>query len=342
MTNRGKKLPILSTVSLLLLTIFFLQNYAAGSNPGSPLFVDIEQVELKLDNLVFSSIDLIRKLPDGFIIVISESLSNNKYTIVKTDKNGNIVCIYDKRGNGPGELRHIGKIVVLEDSILVSEVTSPFIHKYSLNLEFLEDYRIKKGGFIFDVDNYIGLWAPHYEGDKIYTLALYDKKSLEFKRYAFEVDEVPAYTHFWGGICKADNGLFAGLYSKDYKIFIFDNELNFKKCLIDKTPPHIKKYTPAKLDPHTIDENSVKWIHTWSKMKDIFFVDGNFILKYVYNNKRYLDIISHEGSLLQGNIQEPKDCSNIFTDGKFIWKMKWKDIDDEVTKYFIVKTRLNL
>jgi hypothetical protein len=341
---RGIRFFIVMTILIILFNVTVLPqtNHAAGSNPGGTLFSEIERIELKLDDIVFAKLVKLRPLPDGYVLILDQSQSNIQRLLVKIDKKGNYVCKFDKRGNGPGEIREIESMFVTEDSILVSEMTSPFIHKYSHNLEFLKDYRIKRWGIIYDIGKYVGIWAPYYKDNKTYTLALYDKDTLEFKRHVFEIDEVPMLTHYWGDICKTGGQSFAAIYPKDYQISQYDHEFNRKGIIIDKIPAHIRKYTSPKMDPQKVDHNTIKWFKSWTKMRALYFVDGKYILQYLDKDQMYLDIISVQGELIRAQYKMPERSDYSFSNGKFIWRLLLENEDEEETKYTLIKEKLNL
>jgi hypothetical protein len=315
----------------------------AGSDAPGNLFDEVERIELKMGDVVFASVADARPLPDGFILIIDQSAFGDVYSIVKLSKKGELIRLYDKRGNGPGEIRRIDNIAVRKNSILVAESTAPFVHEYSHDLQFIKDHRVKKGGKIFLLGKFVGIWSTNFikenNQDKSYILALYDSETFEFKRYAFEIPGAPAYVFSWGNVCELDNQTFAGIYSTRYQVHLFDSEFNRTKDLIKNIPKHIKKYYPWKQDPHKLDNTGIQWMHSWSKIYGVYYIKGTFIIKYMHDKKRYLDLVDGSGNIILAGFEEAKNSGIIFTQDSFVW---WLESNDDKTKFFLVKTEFNL
>ncbi|NIM12418.1 MAG: hypothetical protein GTO45_09915 [Candidatus Aminicenantes bacterium] len=331
---------------LIIPLVLFILIFSLSTRMGAAqkLFKEIERIELKLDDVVFASISDVVSVSDGFVLIIKESRFGDTYALLKLSKSGEPICKYDKRGNGPGEIRSIDRIAVKKKSILVAESFAPYIHEYSHNLEFIKDHRIKKGGEIILLGKFIGIWSRNFitedKKDKIYMLALYDKDTLKFQRYAFEVKEVPDFVYTWGGMCKVDNNSYAGVYATTYQIHLFDKNLQHEKRLITIVPKYIKKYYPYKGDPQTFDQTSQKWMESWSKMESIDYVDNKFILGYMQGKNSYFDIIDNVGNILYSQYKVDKKWI-VFTDNSHVWWLE-KVEDNEDVKYFLIKSRLNL
>ncbi len=333
-------------LKVFVLTFLFLGNVAIFGQ-GKDLFSEVERIELKFKDIYFAVLGQVRPLPDGFIALCNESRTSGRHKIIKFDKQGNVLSIFQERGNGPGELRSVANILVTNDSILVAESTAPYVHKFSHKLEFIEDFRIKKGGKIFNLGSrYFGIWGPKYKNvngkDKIFMLALYEKDSFTFKRDAFDIKEEPALTFNWGGICKIDKNRFAGIYANEYKIRILDEDGNQVNSLIKEVPGHFKKYYKWNKDPNNIDSRAMKWMHSWSKMHAVFFLNEIIIIRHNLNRRNYLDFYSRDGALIKGNWLQPKSNGHVFTTDGFIWKLQKVNEDDDDTRYFLVKEKLNL
>ena len=238
----------------LFFGLFLTDNLTAKTVTPHTLFNEISRIELQLDDVVFALITDIVPLPDGFVLIIKESRFGNTYSLLKLSKKGDFICKFDRRGNGPGEIKNIENIVAAKTSIFVAESFAPYVHEYSHNLQFIRDYRIKQGGKIFLFEDYIGIWSLNFRKinnkDKIYILALYDRNTFQFKGVTFEIPELPPYVHRMGGMCRVDNTTYAGVYSTRYQIYLFDERLQYKESLIKKVPEHIKKYYPSKLSPN--------------------------------------------------------------------------------------------
>lgn len=309
------------------------------------IFVDVERVNLKLDELLFSGIGgAIEQLPDGFVITLDRGQQSD--LIVKVDMKGNITTVYDKPGNGPGEIRDLHNIGVTATAILASEKQSPFIHEFTHDLKFKNDYRIKGAGRIHILGTkYFGIWRPSNFDEKaenLDTLALYDQKDFKFLRYVFHIKEVPAFFSYWGTICKIDDDTFAGVYPSEYQIRIFDNNMQFKKNLIKETPHYIKKYFPYNRNLNTVDKNTQSWVNSWSIITDVYYVEGKFILLYMFNGENFIDILDSNGNNLYSQYKEKKRFHLIFTeDQKYIWRLKVEE-GDETDKYTLVKQKLVL
>jgi hypothetical protein len=325
---------------LMLFSLLILSNLYAKND----IFVDVERVNLKLDELLYSGLGDIAPLPDGFIIVFRRGRDCN--LIVKLDKQGNIITVYDKTGNGPGEIRGLHNIGVTGTAIFASEMQSPFIHEFSHDLKFKNDYRIKGAGKLYVLGTkYIGIWCPSNFDEKaenLDTLALYDAKSFKFKKYVFRVKEVPAFFSYWGSVCRINDDTFAGVYPSEYQIRIFDGNLEFRKSLLNEIPVYIKKYVPFNRSQSVVDQNAVNWTNTWSVMHSIYYLDGMFILSYTYNKEFFLDIIDSNGKVVYPNYKEKKRFGIAFIeDNKFLWRLKVEE-GDEADKYTLVKQKLIL
>ncbi len=323
-----------------------LINLNADTEKVRPIFKELERIELKLEKVHFATLSTVVPVPDGFILLVKESAFGNQYALIKISKSGAFVSVYNKRGNGPGELRTITNMVATKNSILVGELSAPYVHEFSHDLIFKEDHRIKSGGKLFQLGQYLGIWTVNYKkvgnNNKTYILALYDRKTFEFKRFAYEIGEIPAFVQYWGGICQIDDNYFAGIYPTHYQIKVFNKELQFEKNLIKMVPKHIKKYHPWKKSPSHMDNSALKWMHSWSKPHSIFFIEGKFILKHLVDNQQFLDVISKDGEILRA-VKEGKNRSCLFSEGPSLWKLHWDDDNDEKIKFYtLVKYKLVL
>jgi hypothetical protein len=316
--------------------------YASAKSPEN-IFKEVDRVKLDFGDVVFANTSKIVPLQDGFIVLIDETAYTKTHTLLKFSKKGTLLNKYDRRGNGPGELRSVGNIIPLENSILVSESSAPFVHEFSHDLKFVKDHRIKKGGKILDLGKYFGIWALNYKRennkDKVFILALYDRNTFEFKKFAFEIPEVPAYVFTWGGICRVDENTFAGAYVTQHKIYLFDSDLKLKKSILGDLPGYMKKYHPWKKSHSHADNTSVEWLKSWSKIDSLYYIDGKFIVKHLLENKCFLDIISLDGKPLLKNYQESKNSSLLFTEDPYVWLLEW---NDDRTTYYLVKVKIEL
>lgn len=309
------------------------------------IFIELEKIKLNIDEILFSRLWQIEQLPDGFVILLSRYGNSNM--IVKLGKNGDVVSIYDKAGNGPGELRNIYNIAVNENSIYACEQSSPYVHEFTHNLKFKKDYRVKKGGKLFILgDKYAGIWGPNYIGEKkvesIKTLSLYSLRDFSHIKFAFPVAEVPALYHYWGDICRINKTTFAGIYPTEYQIKIFDENMELRKQLIKNVPKHIKKYHPYKGNSRLVDQNIADWGSSWSVLKDIFYSEDRFIIKYLYKKNNFFDIIDRSGKIIYSGYKEDKDLHLIFVEKqKYFWHLLTKMTGDEI-KYFLVKHKLKI
>jgi hypothetical protein len=306
------------------------------------VFIQVDRVDLKLDSYQIAILSQVKPIPDGFILLVKQSSFGDKYALIKVSHKGEIVSIFEKRGNGPGELRSIENIAVAENSIFVSERSAPFVHEYSFDLKLIKDHRIKKGGKLFLLGKYVGIWSLNFnninDNNKTFILALYDRKTFAFIKVAFEISGVPAFVQRWGGICAIDENQFAGAYTIDYQINVFDSDMNLKKKLISKAPQYIKPYIPWKKSPYNLDKTGIDWMHSWSKIHSIFYVDNKYVLKYLLQKKQYTDIIDKNGKILASELEPKKNRSLIFSQNQFIWQLEW---NEDSTKYALIKLKLN-
>ncbi len=326
-------------ILIILISVFALNLMAADKE----IFVEVDTVKVNLDDILHSGISDVEQLPDGFLFLLYRGRKNN--LLVKVDKKGNVVKVYDKPGNGPGELRHIFNIVVYRNSIYAIEGESPYMHEYTHDLKFKKDYRINAWGRLYILGKYAGIWRPNTfdeKSEEIYTLALHDPNDFTFKRHVFRVKEVPAFFTFWGDVCMIDENNIAGVYSTEYQIRIFDGDMNFKKNLLEDTPNHIKKYSPYKGSKNVVGQNAYEWTKTWSVISKLYYVDKMFLLSYTLNKEFFLDIIDMNGKILYPNYKEKKKFGIVFIeDQKYVWRLKVEE-GDESDKYSLVKQKLVL
>lgn len=316
----------------------FLNLPTAADEP----FKTIERFKVEVDQ-PFSSFTSFRNVSDGFVLYLQESrTSQNKGFLVKVDKGGRFLTKYKDWGNGPGQLREIDNIHIIEDHVFACESVSPWIHTFDRNLKFLNDIKIKKGGkIVVHNDKYIGIWSLNIKGENdAYKLAIYDRKNFKFNRYAYPVKEIPLLVQHWGGICKVNENTYAGVYPPDFQIKLFDGEFNFVKDLLTKTPAHIVRHTKWKKDPNTLNNEMLEWYYGWSKIHSVFFSKNHYIVKYQYKKKGYIDVFDSEGKLKFKQIQYPEKTIS-FVDGDDIWFIEWVETEDD-RDYYLVKTELNL
>lgn len=314
------------------------QNVTAGT-----IFTEIERIELDFENVIFAKILDIAAAPDGFLIIASESAHTDKHTLLKFGMDGMLIAKYNRRGNGPGELRYVRGIVAIKDKIFASESAAPFVHEFSQNLKFTKDHRIKNGGKILLLGKYFGIWRPVYENEsekkRASMISLYDRKTFKFKRNVFKVEEIPNFVYDWGGICKLDENTYAGIYVIPYQISLFDAEFQLKKKLLGKVPQYMKKYRPWKQNPQRIDNAAREWVHSWSKITQIYCSDGIFIIQYTHDKKDYLDFVSPEGNVLFENYEEKKNRRVTLTTKNAVWLYEW---NDDRTRHTLIKGKLNI
>jgi hypothetical protein len=315
----------------------------ADDSKNTDVFQEIERIQLNFGDFVFARITDIEPSPEGFILAVKDSAFGNLYSLVKLSGKGKYLCHYDKRGNGPGELRNIDHIAVSDEFLFVSESNSPYIHKFSHNLEFIQDYRVKRGGGVFLLGSYIGSWGVSFTKvggkDKTHLLQLYDKNKFEYKKDAFDVSEIPPYVFSWGGMCQVNENTFAGVYCNQFKVFLFDRELNVKGSLISDAPKYVKEYYKWKGDSQTFDSNTDNWLSSWTKMHSIYYVDNKLIVIYMINRKQFIDVYSLEGKPLVKNYLSRKNRFFSFTQDSYCW---WLERNDDSTEFTLIKTKIKL
>jgi hypothetical protein len=341
------KNPKLSRVFFFLILVLALTGYSyPEKNTAGSIFKEVERVDLKLDKIIFAHINDYVVVPDGFIILIQETARGEYFSLVKLSKKGDVLRVYEKRGNGPGELRYIENLEAFGKSIFVGEMTAPYFHEFNHNLDFIADHRAKRGGKVMHVGNYIGIWADYIPRvnnvDKFYMLGLYDNKTYEFKKYAFEIPEIPALVQSWGGVRKIDENTYAGIYPTQYQIRLYDKELNFKKNLLKDVPGYIVKYSPWKQNPNDVTLDMQKWFKSWSKIESLFYADGKFLLRYMIGEEFFIDIFDKDGKKLVSQYKEPKNKHVNFAEGGFLWLLESYDEDEDSPKNTLIKAKLDI
>lgn len=301
----------------------------------------IAHVQLKGCNH-YSLLKCFAVLPGGFAVVFEESPSNRRPALVKVSWQGNFIREYTKRGQGPGELSEIGGIVASDDAIFVSEFFLPMVHVFSHDVQFINDFRVKSGGkIVFADDKYIAIWNQHFENDVVYMLTLYDSVRFDFFKYAFPVPlkEVPQLAQYYGGIAKINGLGFAGVYSSDYRIKLFDHSFSQGKKLITRYPGHIKKYHPWRGNTTQIDMNQAQeWMNSWAIIHSVFFVDNHYIIEYSYDGKKYFDVLSRDGDMVYC-LQELKNFHSV-SQGNHLFTIEVHENNDFEKSYSILKQEL--
>jgi hypothetical protein len=334
------------TVYIIVLTLIFsflnLHSSEAQKNDDY-IFKNLEKIELKFGELVFANIGTLFPLKNGFVSYYNESAYGSLYGLVLFSNDGNVIKKYDRRGNGPGEINRISNITVTGNSILVAEFGKPVIHVFDQQLNFVKDYRIKYAGKIYNLGKYVGIWTYNYTNknneDKIYVLSLYDSSTFEFQKYAGDVNEVPDFVQYWGGIWQSQKNTFALIFPHHYQVFLYDQHLKLKRKLIKRPPPHIKPFTPWKKNKKHLNNDGMKWIRSWTKPYSLFYYKGKYLLISIYQGDQFLDVIDESGKFLLSGYKL-KDYSSInFIKDNFIWIKK---TDKEQSKYTLVKTTLVL
>lgn len=321
--------------------------FSINAIAGDSIFKEIHRIPLQLDSLVFNEIVDLDPVKDGYILVLRRSAWGKADLIVKVNLRGELLSQYTKRGYGPGEIGNIGNVIVHDNRVYAIELTSPSIHCFDQHLKFVEDFRVKTGGKLIQLQEDIGVWqlATKNENDenKHYLVALYDSKTVDFKRYAFSVKEPPSYVHTWGGICRIDKDTYAGIYSNEYVIRVLNAQLERTKTIAN-VPANIKKrYYPVSNDPHTLTNTGVKWLKSWTKMKSIFYLNGMLVLTTSTGNDSEIDICTVGGNIIRSGCKMPKETILVESDGEYLLGLKWREPDnpDANTSYTILKLQLN-
>jgi hypothetical protein len=317
-----------------VLTICTFLLIPSFSYSKSPTFKVIHSVELDVSDIPFAYSAGIVKIPGGFIMGINESAFGRSYAILKFSREGKIIKRYDKRGNGPGELRAFLNIIADGDSIFIAERAAPFVHEFNHNLDFIKDYRVKKGGRIHRIGQYIGIWYEHVTGDseipKIYMLGLYDRKTFQFKKYGFEVEKVPFGVGLYGNVTQIDNNRYAGVYSNLYQLNFFDGDFNFVKSRkLDFSG--FKSYYPYDNNrqqvPHDIYK---KWRDSWLRLNNIFFLENKLLISYFYQGKYFYSVFTKSGELLAKDLKF-ENGRIIFTEGIHFWFCSFEQDQEKIT-----------
>jgi hypothetical protein len=329
------KLRILLTVLSLL---FVLVSTGDAKTYG---FQTVRKVELDLEDIPVAYAAGFAKIPDGFIIAINASRFGTQFSLLKFSNEGKLLKTYEKRGNGPGELRAVSNILVNGDTLLVSERTAPYVHELTLDFKFVRDYRIKRGGNIYQLGKYYGIWGVNITGKeknlKKYMLALYDSKTFEFKKYAYEVADPPPFVSLWGNIVPIGNNRFAGVYCNQYQIDFFDEELNLKDSMKLNVPDGMKKYSPGNKNPSLFNAESKKWMDSWLKYNSITYIDGKFILRYSIDDEMKLDVFSRDGKRLILGLIENEIGGVVMAEPPYAWCVKY---NSEYTKATLVQSKI--
>lgn len=330
------------------LTVLLLAGFAVGlfsdvrNSTLTPKLEEVEKIDLQFDDYIFASLVSLKPIKDGFVLLVNESAYGDEYTMIKLSKRGKLLNLYNKRGNGPGEFSRASGVAVLEKSILVFERVAPYIHEFSFDLDFVRDHRIKQGGIGFLLGRYIALQGLYFskEGKKQIAniLALYDRETLEFKKHAVEIGEIPAFVYAWGGFCEVDDNIIAGVYSNIYEIQLFDREMNKTGALEKEISGNFKRFYPWKKNPNKLRESGVKWMHSWTKMHSVFYLDEKYIVTYLQNKKYYYDVISKDGKTLAMGIEGKQNGKYLFTSAAHIWRLDTTEVEDE-KEYALIKMK---
>ena len=308
--------------------------------PADSPFQELDTIKIQFGENLFTKIGGVEAFPGGFIFLLSRGRQNNLIVIV--DKSGKIKHVYDKAGNGPGELRDAFNVTSANGYIYACESESSYVHQYTSELKFVKDFRIKRAGKLFVLkDNQFGVWGPNYTDDGAFQLALYDE-NFNFKRYEYHVKEIPNLFHFWGGIVNGPENTYAVFYPNSYQIKLFDTDWKLKKSVVKQVPPHIIPYKKYTRNPSHVDNSTVEWSKSWSVLWSLFYSKGKYFVSYLYQSKVFVDVLDEEGRIILKNFQDPKGyhLSFIDHDGE-LWKLRTENIDEDFPEYCLVKVRFS-
>lgn len=331
----------------LVITILLFLGFGHYVVASKCLLSILDEKPLHLESLVFGYVVDVDPLPDGYVLLLTRSAKGDNDLIVKVDTNGHIRKIYDHRGYGPGEIRGVTNIIVTAKHILAIESQTPFIHQFDHDLNFVNDHRLKTGGKLFELGKYIGVWALKVKttGKKVskHLIALYATETFQFVKYAFKIDEEPAFVHTWGGLSRSGNNTYTGIYSNEYSLRFFNSELEQIKR-VDNVPAEVKKrYQAYKDSPFVGSNKALEWVKSWSKMHSVYSLGKCHIIRNMHGDELWVDFYSETGKQLTPGYSMPENTSFIESDGKILLGLKWKEdeSDEGNLKYSLVRWKLN-
>ncbi len=240
-----------------------------------------------------------------YAVMDAGSITVKRQSILVFNESGELIKEFDKRGYGPGEIRRVSSISVLDDRLYLMEAFSGLIHVKDLSLSHIEDLRIEIGGFLaINTKDDLGVWRPRVGNTTTHMLTLYDRhtRKARLKAMAMKSADVPPFVSHYGGIASMGDG-YIGVFANDYRPVVLDHEFRFKKRLFNLVPAHVVSYYPWKKDRQKVKYHEMKaWIESWFLMENIFVHDDMILICYSYSGEHYMDIYDKNANLLAAKI----------------------------------------
>jgi len=248
-----------------------------------------------------------------YYVSFSKNQRGTENTLVKVDVHGSVEEIFERNGQGPGELRNVRGLAVVGDKIAVSEGISRLVHLYDKDLRFVMDIKTELGGEIFALSgNRFGIWNTHRGGENTtHMLRIYALESRAIDApptYAVEIptDRIPLFIQAWGGIDQTSDGGFVAIRSSKYQMEKYDINGELEQVLIQEPPSHFTPYEPYSGDPRVVNKEAREWMQTFSKLYGVFCIGDWFGIYYINGrDEGFLDLLDQKGRFVARKIPFP-------------------------------------
>lgn len=274
--------------------------------------------------------------PKGDYIIVD----GKQGKIFQFDSTGRYIRNIGNQGEGPGEYNIItamdmdnkNNIYIFDiPAMKVNEYTEPdYNFKRQIKLgQLVQDIIVTDDGdfiFYFTSGNQI-LYKTDNQGAKIRTAFKPKQERLQLFISRFNL----------GRFCRVTPEDFLFLYPEEYKIYLFDNNLNIKKKYIAGTPsrfyPFISQF-PNDLSPYEFSPKHSKWWSETLHQGRIFYLGNQFfiVVLFEYNNlslKVYLNIHDLSGNTYAEGIELPFDGMVRYAKDKYIYVVENDQIDEK-------------
>jgi len=310
---------------------------------GNDFLTQEKQVKLELDNEYYSNISAMCPADDGGYYLVTDSGGSFSFdnSIFKVSKEGKTIVKFNKKGQGPGEIRNLAGIIQYKGKVFVGERTAPLVHVYDSELNYETDIRTNLGGKLYFVnDNYVGIWNTFFKSEnRTFMLALFSRQEVINSKFYVELktDEVPFLVQAMGGVCSIGDSKYAAITTKRYQVFLFDTGKGGVQNLFKTEPSHILPYTNYEGDPKRLGKKATDWVFSFTKFAAIFHSNGRLYIYYINGKEEsYIDVVTLAGKFLHKKIPMPVH-QPLFLDNDVFGLVKKTEGEDTNTFHLLRK-----
>lgn len=300
---------------------------------GEDEIISFSQDEKEYEFFSFGAMEINSK---GDYIIID----GKKGKILHFDSAGRYIRSIGNQGGGPGEYNIITALDMdKKNNIYIFDIPAMKVNEYSapeynfkqqINLgQSVQDIIATDNGdflFYFKAGSHV-LYKVNHEGKKIRSTFTPKQEVLRLFLARFNL----------GRFCRVTQDDFLFIYPEEYKIYLFDTNLNNKKTLAVDSPsrfcPAIGQF-PNDLSPYEFSPKHSKW---WSEELHpglIFYLENQFfmVVLFGYNNlssKIYINIHDIAGKTYALGLELPFDGLVKYAKGGYIYVMENDRIDEK-------------